>query len=350
MKRSLKQLNRALGLSAAPPPFHVDTKIICRQVHDNLVAEQRERKLYMKQKIKMAAVLVAAVVALTGTALAVGPTMWTMLTKALGSFAPYANVIEGVSVTDQGLQITVEAAMSDKSIADIAKKNDEVQFGSVARTKTTVYVSVTDLKGDRLGENTELNDSECISYDSESRTALFKINYSKDLSEDGTITLKFDLVRPGCAELSLGFPQELLQDRTLDTQVLAGKEIERSGRNQKSDDINAIVLKPDQTPMPLEGTDLISVSSAGFDQNGVFHILYEVAEGVVIDSSPLFQTIAFDDHDWSSFTEDRIWFGGGKYLDVAYVSFKDELNYSPALITRENISHLTFDNSPRFRG
>ena len=81
----------------------------------------------MRHKIRLAAVLTAACVALTGTALAAGP---TLLQAALGAFAPYAQSQEGV-VEVEGIRVKVLSALTD----DLCAK---------------VYLEVTDLTGDRL--------------------------------------------------------------------------------------------------------------------------------------------------------------------------------------------------------
>lgn len=323
MTRDMKRLLRELDLEQSYPM--TDAKAVKRRVNAALNADPSERKAFMRQKIKMAAVLVAAAVALTGTALAVGPTMWTMLTKALGSFAPYAQVIEGASVTDNGLKVTVEAVLSDEET-------------------TTAYVSVTDLKGDRLDENTRYDDRRtCVSYDAESRTALFVVRVRpSDLQEDGTMALHFERFQPGYIEQpDLAFPKALLKDQTLSTQSLTADQIEGGLPDGEAD---ALVLVPGQTPAAIAGTDLISVSSAGFDHNGIFHILYEFADGVSADYEPLF-TPTFDDREQPNgyYSECTI-FNGGKHMDVAYSSYHSDAWDDPALITRENVSHLTLDN------
>ena len=105
----LKHLERELGLTAAPSPFDMDPKIIRRRVEATLSAEERERKCYMKHKLRLAAIFTAAALALTGTALAAGP---TLLQAALGAFAPYAQTQEGV-VEKEGIRVKVLSALTD---------------------------------------------------------------------------------------------------------------------------------------------------------------------------------------------------------------------------------------------
>ena len=306
-----------------------DAAAVKRRVNAALNADPSERKLYMRQKIRFAAILIAAVTALAGTALAVGSN-WDAVVKALGAYAPYAQEVTGVSVTDRGVKVTVEAVLADEG-------------------RAVAYVSVADLTGDRLDENTVLNGksaAKCISYDPDSRTALFAITVrEQNYNEDDTITLSISSIQPGTQELyGLGFPQQLLTDRTLETRTLPAGEFERGGRQ---DDAPAVVLLPDQTPAPLEGTDLVWVSSAGFDKEGVFHILYEMAEGVNCYLWPYFQTIEFDDRESpSSYFFSEVRFGGGKYIDISYPAYSDDYgNNDPALVTRENVSHLTLTDA-----
>lgn len=185
MNRRLKRLNCELGLELTPPPFELDAKQVCRQVHDILVTEQRERKLYMKQKIKFAAVLVAAVVALTGTALAVGPTVWEALQDALGPFAPYAQSVDDAVCVENGVEIKVLSAMAD---------------GSMVK----VYATARDLEGDRLSadmfvfgrvarEQPERGEGsvsggggKVVSYDPDTKTALLEFSSSGTIPSDLT--------------------------------------------------------------------------------------------------------------------------------------------------------------------
>ena len=83
--------------------------------------------------------------------------------------------------------------------------------------------------------------------------------------------------------------------------------------------------------MKLEGTDLIWISSSGFDENGVFHILYEMAEGVQCTADPT-PFMEFDDREMPSYRINQIAWEDGRYLDI---SFPDS-----NVFTRESVPHL----------
>ena len=104
---SMERLWKDMELNGPCP--EINPADIRRRVNTALNADPSERSIYMRQKIR-----IAAVIALTGTALAVG-TNWDALMEHLGIFAPYVQAVDGMSVTDQGLKVSVVAALSDES-------------------------------------------------------------------------------------------------------------------------------------------------------------------------------------------------------------------------------------------
>ena len=313
---SMERLWKDMELSGPCP--EINPADIRRRVNAALNADPSERSIYMRQKIRMAAVMTAAVIALTGTALAVG-TNWDALMEHLGIFAPYVQDVDGVSVTDQGLKVSVVAALSDES-----------------GTKT--YVSVTDLTGDRLGENLVYNGrlgSSCISYDSETRTALLEMPMmtERDFNEDGSLTLTFASFQPGLRELTgIPFPEEALSTATRRSRLFTDEELTEKSVNSGAE---ARGLLPGQNPVKLEGTDLIWISSSGFDENGVFHILYEMAEGVTCAANPT-PFMKLDNQEILSYRINQLVWEDGRYLDV---SFPDS-----DVFTRESLSHLELED------
>lgn len=134
----LERLWREMGFGGTCP--QADPKRVRAIVNGTLNAIPSERRRYMRQKLRFAAVLTAAVIALAGTALAVSPSLRGLLENALGSFAPYAQEVNGVSVIDQGIEVRVVSAVADGETA-------------------VAYVTVTDLTGNRLDENLGYNGS-----------------------------------------------------------------------------------------------------------------------------------------------------------------------------------------------
>lgn len=309
---SMERLWKDMELSGPCP--EINPAHIRRRVNAALNADPSERSIYMRQKIRMAAVMAAAAIALTGTALAVG-TNWDALMEHMGLFAPYVQTVDGVSATDQGLKVSVVAALSDES-------------------GTRAYVAVTDLTGDRLGENLVYNGrlgSSCISYDQSTRTALLEMPMmtERDFNEDGSLTLTFASFQPGFRELTgLSFPEAALSTAARSSRLFTDGELTKKTVNWGTE---ARALLPDQNPVKLEGTDLIWISSSGFDENGVFHILYEMAEGVqcVTDPTPFMDV---DGQETGSYRINQLSYEGGRYLDV---SFPDS-----NVFTKESVPHL----------
>lgn len=309
---SMERLWKDMELSGPCP--EINPAHIRRRVNAALNADPSERSIYMRQKIRMAAVMAAAAIALTGTALAVG-TNWDALMEHMGLFAPYVQTVDGVSATDQGLKVSVVAALSDES-------------------GTRAYVAVTDLTGDRLGENLVYNGrlgSSCISYDQSTRTALLEMPMmtNRDFNEDGSLTLTFASFQPGFRELTgIPFPAEALSTAARRSRLFTDGELTKKTVNWGTE---ARALLPDQNPVKLEGTDLIWISSSGFDENGVFHILYEMAEGVQCAADPT-PFMEFDDRETISYRINQLAWEGGRYLDV---SFPDS-----DVFTRESVPRL----------
>ena len=313
---SMERLWKDMELNGPCP--EINPADIRRRVNTALNADPSERSIYMRQKIRIAAVMAAAMIALTGTALAVG-TNWDALMEHLGIFAPYVQDVDGVSVTDQGLKVSVVAALSDES-----------------GTKT--YVSVTDLTGDRLSENLTYNGrlgTSCISYDPETRTALLEMPMmiSRYFNEDGSLTLTFASFQPGLRELTgIPFPEEALSTAARRSRLFTDEELTKKTVNSGTE---VRGLLPGQNPVKLEGTDLIWISSSGFDENGVFHILYEMAEGVTCAADPT-PFMKLDNREILSYRINQLVWGDGRYLDV---SFPDS-----DVFTRESLSHLELED------
>lgn len=324
MNKRLKRLNGELGLEFAPPPFALDTKQVCRQVHDVLVTAEKERKLYMKQKMKFAAVLVAAVIALTGTALAVGPTVWEAINRALGDFAPYAYEVKGISAIDQGIEVKVVSALSDQLNARAYLEVRDLAGDRLGGDNVSVSLNVhTESAVPREGNSFQVN-FERISYDSSTRTALYEFLLSRcsdPLLPGAPVTLEIQSFEPGIQTVGYAFlPEELPSDKTLKTKTLSTGET---------------VLTPNQTPVELvekeyenknyvpKGMKGVKLSSMGFGTDGLLHIQFQMPEDALEEHCGMGVTIY--NGDWGPgmvFYNDRteVSFYDGKtlYYDIAY--------------------------------
>ena len=206
-------------------------------------------------------ILAAAVLAalLSVAALAVSPTLRQTLESLLGDFAPYSQAVEGVSVEDQGIRVSVVKAIADEA------------GGSV-------YLEFQDITGDRLTEGTVIPDMYPISYDPETHTLLAEYKwreYFGQINEDGSITIPIHKIQGGEYFEGIQLPQELLDaDNVLNT------EIASEAYSHGSDD-KRVVLAPEQTPRKLDGADNITLSSMGFDEDGLLHIQIKIADDFV---------------------------------------------------------------------
>lgn len=269
----LKRLERELGLAAAPSPFDVDPKIIRRRVESVLSAEERERKCYMKHKIRLIAAFTAAAVALTGTALAAGPTLGEILQNTLGVYAPYAKPMEGIA-EDQGIRVALVSALADS-------------------TQVKVYFELTDLTGrgrlvlmdpDMMYSHLELDipqdqmregvgyswGMKRLGYDPDTQTLLTVLERNNGvlLSEPaGELQISRIVTQRYHFASDDPVPVEKLTGSYLATQQLNTGET---------------VLVPGQSEIDLPGTQGVVLSSMGFSFDGKLHFLFRFPA----DSSP----------------------------------------------------------------
>lgn len=316
LTKAMQQLLRELELSQGCPS--ADPRAVKRRVNTALNADPAERRQYMRQKLKLAAVLTAAVVALTGTALAVGPTLRDMVTELLGSFAPYAQEVTGVSVVDQGIEIKATTAISDK-------KNIKVflEVRDLEGTRITGDQVKLDLNADPPVSEEGRGKGESLAwvtgggyrgYDPETRTALYvyeMFDLNTPDSGNAPLLMKISSVQPGfqrCEGAPL--PEGLLTDKVLASQLLpTGKR----------------VLTPGQTPTALEGMKGVSLSSIGFTPDGFLHIQFRMPEGALEEhnkvlpviwrasSDPQISRDYYNDYDPVHFRAD-----GVLYADLTY--------------------------------
>ena len=134
---------------------------------------------------RRAVIALALCAALAVTAVAAGPSVWSTLARHLGPFGAYGQKLEGVQ-TVNGIEVKLLEAVTD---------------GYSAR----VYYTLTDLKGDRLSENTVVSggvngvslgavsrvEGRVISYDPDTRTLLLeKTLMGADFTQPAALTVQ----------------------------------------------------------------------------------------------------------------------------------------------------------------
>lgn len=113
----LNELWRSVDGPGVPPTL--DVKRVKARVNAALDADQAERKIYMKQKLRMALIAAAAVAALTGSAFA-ATTGWNGLSAWFrGDPAPVQEYVDSTvrEVADKDYNLTVEGCVADESSA-----------------------------------------------------------------------------------------------------------------------------------------------------------------------------------------------------------------------------------------
>lgn len=255
-----------------------------------------EKEEAPKKKKGVRTVLLAAALCagLTVTVLAASPTLRQALAEALGSFEPYSQKIEGLSVVDQGIEVRVVSALSDGNTAQ-------------------VYYEIKDLTGDRLDEFTQddlmapmpLNWGEeggpqwvavgstaiggLVRYDPETKTALMVGAVKGDGPPVENMVLDLDIreIQPGKHYEEIPVDPAWIAEESLKSETLD---------NGKS------VLAPGQNPRNLD-SEFFSLSSYGFGEDGVLHLQIRVKEGV-------------DDSEWECSYDDVRFTGGTSRSDT----------------------------------
>lgn len=243
-----------------------------------------------------AVALVCILLTVTATAAAI-PAIWEALMGHLGVFAPYSQTVRGASCQDQGIKVQVLSALAD----DL-----EGRF----------FLSVQDVEGDRLNEHLTLdgrlengeavpdkkdnsvgvfsfNDRfEVVSYDAESKTALFSIDilYFEEAqpTRNARLSLSSMTTRNGTikkyaplASIPGGVLKSLPVGET-DQTIFSPSDFTGFTYTDAVLPREQVVLAPEQNPMPLEGTDDMWISSMGFASDGCFHIRLGFVDGISV--------------------------------------------------------------------
>lgn len=225
--------------------------------------------------------------ALCVTAVAAGPSLWQYIQARQGHFAGLAQTVEGAVCTSGGIEIRVLSALADD-------------------VRGEVYFTVRDVEGDRLDSQLTLRcgaDSDLagrlVEYDPESRTALFAagMSYYRPQTEGAvglgttggavpdTLHLAVERLTTRQGELDAGASCAGVTAAPLDSLPLGEGDrvvmgVEESGYPASILPGERVVLAPGQTPMPLEGTGDVTISSMGFASDGRFHVRVAYAPGI----------------------------------------------------------------------
>ena len=223
--------------------------------------------------------------ALAVTAVAASPSLREALAHMLGGFEPYAQEVEGVAATDQGIQLRVVRVLADENGG-------------------TVYLEAEDLTGNRLSGDSVLDGNSCLAYDSQTHTALFTetfhaVEMERGLVDgQGTMNLAYSWLLPAAEDCQWG-PHVPRVENT--------------------------VLIPGQTPAELD-TELFSLSSMGFDERGRFHIRIALEPGYALEGRVYATASSADGRNWQ------------EGMEVTMLPDGEDI-LLPA-ITRENVSEL----------
>ena len=250
--------------------------------------EQTRRRAAPLRLLLAAALLCAA---LTTSALALSPTLRDHLAQLLGSFAPYSQRVEGAAAVCQEVEVRVVSAVTDQY-------------------RMKIYVEVTDRTGERFTDDSIrlswdiprvwdglgiFSLPTCLAYDPERHTALFELeqtNYHRaEAQEELELTIHWIQTGYYSVRTAQALPTELLSDEYLETMTLESGDL---------------VLVPEQTPAPLEGTDLFRLSSLGFAPDGTLQAIFQLSDRVVPwERNHLLFTASFGDEGYDSRAETK---------------------------------------------
>lgn len=218
--------------------------------------ETREPTHYRPGRKAVATVVLCA--ALAVSALAAGPSLWQTLEAHLGPYAPFAQEIEGTA-SDQGVRLELLSAVSDGYTAQIFYTITDEEGGRFNADHTTVAASLegTNLGGMSMG-------SRIISYDADSNTMLMEAS-ATGIDTSQPLELVVEEIDPA---------SYMLWDSRFPTEV--PEEPLKTETTENGD----MVLKADQNPQTSPDTDMVRISSVGFDEEGNFHIRLAFTEGI----------------------------------------------------------------------
>lgn len=133
MSGRMDKLWRDMGRTDPAPAVAPDA--VRRRVNAALDAAPPERKRYMRHKVRFAAVLAAAILALTGAALAVGYSLDVFGAFFEGDPAPAQELVDREirSVSDENYTFTVDSSMSDGQTALLLVRVDALSEAGKAR-------------------------------------------------------------------------------------------------------------------------------------------------------------------------------------------------------------------------
>lgn len=297
-----------------------------------------EEEKTMKKRIFPTALLVAAVCAALGvTALAASPTVRDILSAAWGSFEPYRQTVEDVAAVDQGIRVKLSSVLADEN-------------GGMA------VFEVTDLEGDRLDENTQADiymaSRRCLTgWSGEEKTLIYSVPLSAfgaegvTWDEERMATVEFREFAPGQVELGrMDLPWDQITGETLRSKTVAVTEedgydavesrekddLAEGGytwmcRYKKLEQDARRVLLPGQNPIDI-GNEYVSVSSVGFDEEGAFHIQFELLGGArTYNRYGLSAWETTWPEGMMTFTKTLLMLEEGRYIDLCYPEFTPEL-------------------------
>ncbi|WP_107630571.1 hypothetical protein [Agathobaculum massiliense] len=202
-------------------------------------------------------ILVAAVLAvlLTFSAFAAAvPALRTALQNALGSFAGQSQSLTGIAMEYDGIEVRPVSALSSS-------------------TYVRIWAEVQDKTGDRLRADMDIDGyvadvptlgisqfslPQVISYDEETHTALIEFSSTGyGVTENVPVSICFDRFQPRQKISDVSVPIELVTAQTLASTTAPD---------------GSVVLVPEQTPVALEHTDSVRLSSFGFANDGRLHL------------------------------------------------------------------------------
>ncbi|WP_130870024.1 hypothetical protein [Intestinimonas massiliensis (ex Afouda et al. 2020)] len=207
---------------------------------------------------RRAVIALALCAALAVTAVAAGPSVWSALAEHLGPYAPFAREMEGTA-SDQGIRLELVSAVSDGYTARIfyTLTDEAGDRLNADHTKVTAQLEGSDLGVVLLG-------SSIVSYDADSGTLLMEAGV-EGVHTSQPLELVMEKIDPASymlwdSRFPAAVPEEPLETETTED--------------------GDVVLKAGQNPQTSPDTDVVQISSVGFDGEGNFHIRLELAEGI----------------------------------------------------------------------
>ena len=238
---------------------------------------ERQAPRRSRRALRRGAAAALACAVMITAAMAAGPRLWELIQRHMGERAPFASQPQ-VSVTDQGLEFGVAAALADRNII-------------------RAYLTIRDLEGDRLRQGAELEmganaweaetggtlsltgSGDAPEYDSQSGTLILCRTFFRQFPTE-ELHLLVREITPGYREFFVDFNMEKLAEAV--PEGILESAVGGDGKYYLLPEQNPMSMDWERCPLPEGEEPGIWISSMGYAGDGRLHVRFQWREDVAL--------------------------------------------------------------------